>query len=247
MNDDLNNWIRLQQEDSIEIQKIADRILETNPYLGLTAHVMARDEMTLHATVRYFNQKKGFFQKNPIGLIKLINAVGTYSRVDFIEFLYDNGAINREWQVEHLPYYWCVSDPPDDTDKMRHLWHYVHNYYNKSGKYPQPTNLDFPNNILTYGGEKLPLRSYFTVYRGTVLPITTEDPPYYGISWTTDVEVAKRFARGAGIRQSRAPGHLYRASVRYSEILAYITARGEEELIVRSVNDFREIKEWQKI
>ena len=55
--------------------------------------------------------------------------------------------------------------------------------------------------------------------------------PRFGMSWTTDAKIARRFA--SGIR-GRKPGHVYVATVQPEHLLAYLGAqyRNESEFIV---------------
>lgn len=66
---------------------------------------------------------------------------------------------------------------------------------------------------------------FIWLYRGQ----RAEDP--IGISWTTKRSVAKKFASGAGFR-TKIDGVVYATQVRRMNCLAYITGRGEHEVIV---------------
>ena len=53
-----------------------------------------------------------------------------------------------------------------------------------------------------------------------------------GFAWTTDPKIAQKFADGAGERIQRVNGVVVVGYVRPSVVLAFLTERGESEVIV---------------
>jgi hypothetical protein len=66
-----------------------------------------------------------------------------------------------------------------------------------------------------------------TIYRGT-----SGRGDETGISWTLSLDKARWFARRFAILDSTGLGRVYRATVQASDVLAYLTGRNEEEIIV---------------
>ena len=64
------------------------------------------------------------------------------------------------------------------------------------------------------------------IYRG----IRTGSKKINGMSWTTDIEVAKWFSKRFNLGQK--VGNVYEASVSRSDILAYFLGRSEHEIVV---------------
>jgi hypothetical protein len=73
--------------------------------------------------------------------------------------------------------------------------------------------------------KKLPARRRFKIYRGQV-------GDQIGISWTLDYEIARKFAITGGTREPIAGGKILELMVTRADVLAYLTGRGESELII---------------
>jgi len=108
---------------------------------------------------------------------------------------------------------WSSSDP-DDTDLT-----YLNHWREWRSMQANDTPL-FDDTPLPAG------RQLFTIYRGQ----SRSEP--LGFAWSLDVEVALSFARGAGGRAPIPDPVLYTAVVKRADILAYITGRDEEEVII---------------
>lgn len=138
--------------------------------------------------------------------VKALTHIGSYARF--------------EWAVKHLP--WSRLRP-----KLLGLW---------SGSDPDDTNLEYlelfrrraAGEARGYAFDKRPLprgRKPLTVYRGQ----RADDP--WGLSWTLDRNIAVKFAQGAGARCA-VNGTVFNMQVERKHILAFITGRGEAEVIV---------------
>lgn len=126
-----------------------------------------------------------------------------------------------KWAVKHLPEkalsrqlltLWSGADP-DDTDLS-----YLDLFRRRAAKESRGYAAD---------GLLLPhAKTKFVVYRGQL----STDP--YGFSWTLDRATAVKFANGAGHRTATPNGTIFQLEVSREHILAYITGRGESEVIV---------------
>jgi hypothetical protein len=76
-------------------------------------------------------------------------------------------------------------------------------------------------------GRALPRTKTIEVFRGGD-PATV----WKGFAWTTDPKIAQKFAMTMGGRTRVAGGVMVRGTVARSNVLAYITGRGESEVIV---------------
>ena len=162
--------------------------------------------------------------------------VGSMARMDWIvELLADREGVDLDdygWIrqiIANLPEYWRGSDPDDTRPEFEALFRTAYAMQPAVAK-----SLEFHP---LHDGPELGYRNDlnpFTVYRGEPNHQNkwTYDPSTVGgLSWTLNPKVANKFATGATLRQ-RCSGKVIRATVLYSEVLAYITGRGEEELIV---------------
>lgn len=112
----------------------------------------------------------------------------------------------RWWVNRHCAELWRGSDP-DDTDPA------ALKFWKRRGKHP------------VIDKDPLPDGKWFVVYRGQMpdaLP---------GIAWSLNQDIADKFARGAGVR-TKMPGVVLGGKVHRDTILAYITGRGEQEILV---------------
>ena len=138
---------------------------------------------------------------------KAVNLIGSYARFQWaVERLAKPELLKRLLQL------WQGSDP-DDTNLE-----YLELFRQRAAKEPRGYAAD---------GKLLPRRkAEFTVYRGQ----QPDDP--LGFSWTLDKETAVRFANGAGQRCPTGGGVIYNMVINRECVLAYITGRGEAEIIV---------------
>jgi hypothetical protein len=152
---------------------------------------------------------------------------GSYGRLDFVVRALEEGLITEDEALKDLPSNWSGSDPDDTDPRFLSLWLTA----SKRNKYK--TLRDKPN--------RLPSGNVLTVYRGQDLVADIRTPQSIGIAWSLDVDIARKFARGAATRQWDRGGVVYAAEVRRIDIIAYMTGRNEKEVIIdpRDLIDIR--------
>lgn len=136
-----------------------------------------------------------------------------------LESLYLVGSYARfQWAVKHLtrpellsvlPGLWIASDPDDTNLAYLKIWQSA---WRKCGS-------------TIYDGQPLPRQQLLTIFRGQA-----GDAP--GISWSLSRTVATKFAKTGGLRHRVANGRLLEGQIKPKSILAYLTGRGEHEVIV---------------
>jgi hypothetical protein len=137
--------------------------------------------------------------------------VGSYSRFDWVVDQYHMGRIGVEDLSNWICELWCGADPNDTNPEFLVVWEQCHNY----------------KGATLYDEKPLPDGEEFTIYRGQ-----DDDSDWsIGLSWSLSKEVAIRFANGAAVR-SFQDGYLATAKVDRNNIMAYISGRNEEELII---------------
>ena len=136
---------------------------------------------------------------------------GSYSRISTLLTLLDEERITIDRALDLLPSVWPGSDPDDTDPRLWALW-----------------ELAFIRNggVVTDQGHDLPRRSYLTVWRGQ------RKDDRIGCAWSLRRDVAERFARGASFRTPVPDGVIIETKVPRGMILAYLTGRGEEEVII---------------
>jgi hypothetical protein len=149
---------------------------------------------------------------------KALWRVGSYARFGFALDALDKGLVSSEHLLELLPELWSGSDPDDTDSRALALW--------------QAARVAKGRAITD--GKGLPAGN-LTVYRGQ-----DADAPF-GIAWSLDRAIAEKFARGSATRQSNRGGVVYVARVPRAEVLAYLTGRGESEIIWNPANYTPEI------
>lgn len=149
-------------------------------------------------------------KKKELTPLQALKQVGSYAKFD--------------WAVKHLPkkqlfkrlpYIWMTADPDDTNPDYLALWK---NAFRANGNKP-----------ILYT-EPLPEGKYITVYRGQ---IGKKNP---GFAWTTSWKTAQQFALSGGGRSTVKGGVILTGKVPRYKVLAYITERGEHELIVDPKN-----------
>lgn len=132
----------------------------------------------------------------------------------------------QEWVWKHIAELWRGNDP-DDTD-LDNLEVWSDAFFNNDERYIRD-------------GAALPRQKRITVWRGQM----PNDP--LGIAWTTDKEIAKRFASGVGMRTKMPGGVVIEGWVWRGLIFGYLTGRHESEVIVRpdDVQDRHIVGVWE--
>lgn len=137
--------------------------------------------------------------------------IGSYARFEWCVKNLPQGKL-----LKLLPELWIGADPNDSDPAYLNLWKQA-----------------FANNghktIFDNKRSKLP-KGAIQVYRGQI------GEQLGGISWTTDLEIAKRFALTGGGRQPVSGGVVFKAQVNRKHVLAFLTKRSESELIIDTKN-----------
>lgn len=181
----------------------AAKLREADPRLPLiTSITIASDQMTAERSERWMEQGMPFEVAYPF--------VGSYARFGFAVKALDEGKADRDWFFENLPHLWTSADV-GPSDRHLELWKEA---FDRNGHKP------------VTDGKPLPKGAYLKVYRGQ-----DGDRPL-GISWTLKREVADKFAHGAATRQANRGGTIFDAMWPRGDVLAYLTGRGEEEIIL---------------
>ena len=192
-----------------EQSDLVDKISKKYPSLPfITAFIMAGDILSR-------KQADEWVASGEYGISEAGWNVGSFARVDWFADHYDNHSLGDNWLLRDFPTVWSLSDPDDTDPRFLNLWE-------KAWKLNGQTYLRDGNPDL----DILPDAGMISIYRGQM----KADGPL-GISWSTSYEVAGKFARGAGLRV-RASGVVINGRVKVSNVLGYLTGRGENEIVV---------------
>jgi hypothetical protein len=206
------NALRMIQE-----QKAAEEIYAKYPGIHpVTAIVMTGDYAGMKEWGKYFERGEWDFAKTT-------SMIGSYARMEWVLTMLEAGKVTPEEVYPKLPELWSSSDPDDTDPKFLELWKQA---WQANGR-KMIASLTWPNGkfvlpkVFANNRKKL-----VTVYRGEGLGSTKR-----GIAWSLDIQVAEKFAKGAGERVPHE-GDVYKATVVKSRILAFIADRGESEVIL---------------
>lgn len=134
-----------------------------------------------------------------------VNFIGSYARFDWAL-----KNVPKEKLLAILPDLWVGADPDDTKPEYLMLW----------------KEAFMANGAEIVIDEKpLPKRKSFKIYRGQVGDAK-------GISWTLDRSIAVKFAATGGGRGEVSGGKILEKTVTRKQILAYLTSRGESEVIL---------------
>ena len=142
-------------------------------------------------------------------------AVGSYARWDHALWLLKNGYVDDATFLPLIAETWRGADPDDTSHENFSVW--LKFWSLNGGSYirdggPLPRG--------EHGG-------FIRIFRGG----RTEAEVTNGFAWTTNPKIADKFARGAGIRSDLPGGFIGQARIHRGHVLAYITGRGESEVI----------------
>lgn len=137
--------------------------------------------------------------------------VGSYQRVAFCVEAIEAGYVETETVLDLLPEVWPNSDPDDTDPRFLNLWRQA-----------------WGRNDFRYlrDGGPLPRNHSLVVYRGQ------DEGDRLGISWSLNKDIAERFAKGAALRVRNRGGVIYVGKVDRRNVMAYLTGRNEDELII---------------
>lgn len=199
-------------EDAAEFAKrdpIVDELMSADPKLDIiSAMVIAGDKLTVERS------KQWTLEGCPA--VDALPYVGSYGRLEFAMWAVDEGHFPVEVLLDQLPDLWRGSDPDDTDPRYLALW-----------KLARVRN----GGRMVRDGARLPKGSMIRCFRGQ-----DADAPL-GIAWSLNREVAEKFARGAGSRQQNRGGTVFETVVSRKEILAYLTSRGESEVILPTIGE----------
>lgn len=140
--------------------------------------------------------------------MELYKHIGSYGR---FEWCVKN--LPKKELLKLLPELWMSCDPDDSDPEYLKLWREA---YAANGH----------KTICDNKRKRLPKGNSIKVYRGQI------GRELSGISWSLDIEIAQKFAITGGGRAPVAGGVILAGWVNPKDVLAYITARGEAELII---------------
>lgn len=200
----LADMIRRSEQE----QPIIERLVHEGVH-PITAHIMAGDILSAQRATEMV--AKG----TPVE--KAYFLVGSYARWDWTVAMLVAGKVSEQWFADHICDLWSGSDPDDTSEQNLRLWR---RFWARNG-----------GATIRDGKALTRARSSSTglvkVYRGGMPGDLTN-----GFAWTTDPKIAQKFALGAGTRVRIEGGVVVSGQVRPGQVLAYITGRGEAEVIV---------------
>ena len=187
--------------------RLAAKLVKADPKLPyITALIVAGDMGSAKRAEKAMAEGMPFDQA--------LQFVGSYARFQFALDGLDKGRVSRDHLLEILPHLWSGSDPDDTDSRALALWQAA-----RAAK-----------GCVVTDGMRLPAGKLLTVYRGQ------DKGAPFGIAWSLNRSIAEAFARGRGTRQSNRGGVVYVAHVPRAEVLAYLTGRGESEIILNPAN-----------
>lgn len=202
-----NEHVARIMEWARETGKIASDLMTANPTLNYaTAQIMAGDILSAReATDKVIGGEDA---------TTAIRWVGSYARWDWVVTMVRTGRITGEWFAENIADLWVSADPDDTNPDNLAIWRKAYNDHGgliRDGRpLPKP------------GGDRM-----LKVFRGGS-PFTVKA----GISWTLDPKIAGKFAATLGGRVKVHGGVVVTGLVRPADVLAYLTDRGESEVII---------------
>lgn len=193
------------QHEAISKQALAFMARDERlPYIS--AFVMASDTLSGEANLERLT-------KGEITFAQALLYTGSYARLDLVVNAHDRGLASRDEVLDALIEYWSGSDPDDTDERFLRLWYQA---WERNGN----------RHVTDPDGRDLPSRKRLTIYRGQDL-----DAPL-GIAWSLSQRIAQKFAMGAATRQANRDGVILKGTVERIDVLAFLTDRGEQEVIV---------------
>ena len=208
------NLDRLEAEAKEDFKR-AEELMKRDPKLPLiSAYVIARDLRSADRSMEWLREGKYDWKTAEV-------FTGSYGRMDLRVRAHAEGLITNEQVLDGLTHAWSGSDPDDTDPRFLALWR---DAWVANGRKP------------LRDGKGLPRDQWLHVYRGqdevTTVGRTPLDPSAFGIAWSLDPMVAKKFANGAATREHSRGGVVYVARVHRSDVMGYMVGRNEAEVIV---------------
>lgn len=188
--------------DSQRQSAIFDTLPEELPFL--TRVVMAND-------MRQAEDALAAARAGEIDAKRALVYSGSYSRMQTLVSLVEEDLLSLDDALDLLPETWPISDPDDTDPAYVDLWQQA---------------FDRKGGLVTDEGKSLPKRGTLTIYRGQ------RKGDKIGCAWSLSETIAEKFMRGASYRTAVPDGIMLQADVPKGMILAYLTGRGEEEVIL---------------
>jgi len=185
------------------------------PYIS--ALVIAGDLMSADRSLQWLREGK-----HPFGRADVF--CGSYGRLDFRVRAYEEGLVTFDEVTEDWADAWSGSDPDDTDPRFLSMWQLA--FAANGDKYLRDSE-----------GKALPRGPVLHVYRGQ------DEGAEFGIAWSLDPLIAKKFAKGAATRQHGRNGVVYAARVYRADILGYMTGRSEREVIVNP-SHLHDVEVW---
>jgi len=193
----------------VEAEALMDRIAVVQaerPDLPMaTALIVAEDALTADRATALVEDGQ------PISA--MLALVGSYARMGWLLDMAEAGHLTEADVSMMLPRVWPISDPDDTDPRFLAAWMVA---WHRNGR---RTLLDDPTRPLPPGRR-------LDIFRGQVRGSAP------GISWSLSLATAQRFAAGASLRVANPDPEVIAARVHRRTVMAYLTIRGEEEVIV---------------
>ena len=203
------------------VAAVAQEVMAADPRLGpISASIIAGDQISR-------DDARQWVESGEKDAATAMHFVGSFYRLDFALWAVEAGHLERHLLLRDLPELWRGSDPDDTDPRFLALWK-EHRAKRRS--------------YYSDGKRLLNRYPWIRVYRGQ-----DEDAPL-GIAWSRDMAVAKKFAHGAGTRQANRQGAVLKGYVARTDVLAYLTGRGEQEVVVDpdAVAGVQVIGRWER-
>lgn len=199
------------EKDKFERQhELAADLAEKQGIPLISAIVIAGDLLSKERSERWVEQGAD--------AVEVARFVGSYGRFDFIVEQWQAGRISDDWFFENLVEEWRGADPDDTNPLYLHIWEQARERWGGGPKGKRSSYIR--------DGKPLP-KGPLIVYRGQLA-----DPnETLGIAWSLNKDIAMKFAKTGGLRGAQLGGNLLKLRVPKDRVLAYITGRGEDEVI----------------
>lgn len=201
----MTNDVLLRQlvERERRVGALAAELSAKDPTLGYSALIIAGDMISRE------NGDDALAAGSPFMYAGML--VGSFARFAWAIDAYERGAIAWQDLAPNLPDLWRDSDPDDTDPRFAAVWRRARV---EAGR------------VITDADDVAPPTSPLTLYRGQ------DRGAPIGLSWSLDRATAVKFARGAGVRQASRKGVVLVGTCAYDDAFAYLTGRGEAEIVV---------------
>lgn len=201
----LDDFMGLQELER-RTNKWMEIVVKKYPGIGfVTAIVMAGD----YASAENADE---LIERGKLSVSEAIHLVGSFARLSWLVDKYKKGLLPKEWLLTDYPNEWVAADPDDTDPQFLELWRQA---WIMNGCSIIRDGKDLPSDT-----------GVLNIYRGQNSPVMDG-----GIAWTTDFDIAQRFANGMGARM-KLNGVVMSAQISVSHVYGFMTGRGESEVVV---------------